>query len=90
MTEEKSSAVIDKKMDAQKDENVKVTVKKVPPKRIKEFDVEKLKPFFIQFEEPVHEITELEVCKNILVFIVAVVGLSLVFLFGIFCSLYLL
>jgi hypothetical protein len=71
------------KTEAQTDQVKVVKIKKVPPRKIKEFDVEKLKPFFIQFEEPVHEITELEICNNTLIFFVAVVGLSLVFSFGI-------
>lgn len=57
------------------------------PRKIKEFDIEKLKPFFIQFEEPVQEITELEICNNILLFLLVIAGLSLVFLFGIGVSL---
>lgn len=56
-------------------------------RKIKEFDIEKLKPFFIQFEEPVQEITELEICNNILLFLMVIAGLSLVFLFGIGVSL---
>ncbi len=52
-------------------------------RKVKEFDVEKLKPFFIQFEDPVQEITELELCNNILLFIMVISGLSLVFMFGI-------
>lgn len=52
-------------------------------RKVKEFDVEKLKPFFIQFEDPVQEITELEVCNNILLFIMIISGLSMVFIFGI-------
>lgn len=53
------------------------------PRKVKEFDAEKLKPYFIQFEEPVQEITELDLCNNILLFIMVITGLTLVFVFGI-------
>jgi len=73
------SQVLEKKAleKAQKENNI------ATKRKVKEFDVEKLKPFFIQFEDPVQEITELDLCNNILLFVMVISGLSLVFLFGI-------
>ena len=48
-----------------------------------DFDIEKLKPFFIQFEDHKEEITELQICNNILMFLLTLVLLLLVFLSGI-------
>ena len=52
------------------------------PKYLKDFDAEKLKPFFIQFEEPKNEITDYDFCKNIILFLFVIIGLALVFLAG--------
>lgn len=50
--------------------------------KAKQFDAEKLKPFFIEYKEEPHEITDYDVCSNILLFIFVLLGLLLVFLCG--------
>ena len=50
--------------------------------RGKGFDIEKLKPFFVSIEEPVREIKDYEVCKNLLLFIFVILGLVLVYFIG--------
>jgi hypothetical protein len=50
--------------------------------KAKQFDAEKLKPFFIEYKEEPHEITDYDVCSNVLLLLFVLLGLVLVFLCG--------
>jgi hypothetical protein len=50
--------------------------------RAKQFDAEKLRPFFIEYKDEPHEITDYDVCSNILLLVFVLLGLVLVFLCG--------
>ena len=50
--------------------------------KAKQFDAEKLKPFFIEYKEEPREITDYDVCSNFLLLIFVLLGLVLVFLCG--------
>lgn len=50
--------------------------------KAKQFDAEKLKPFFVEYKEEPREITDYDVCSNVLLFIFVLLGLVLVFLCG--------
>ena len=50
--------------------------------RAKQFDAEKLKPFFIEYKDEPHEITDYDVCSNLLLLMFVLFGLLLVFLCG--------